>query len=537
MYQSLKREIQAHPFTYLLLFVTFIIGIFLRTYRTADLLGFYYDQGRDALEVAKILHGNFTLIGPTTGFAGIFRGPFWFYWLLPGYVFGGGSPIIAAIYVATINALGIIVLYIIGAVFFNRITGLLVAFFVTCSYYAVLSARWLSNPSPVWLFGPLAFLCIALAFKKSWKFLPLGLFSLGLTLQLEEAGMGFVVLAVIMYLALHAKQLQIKQWLLGALSFFITFLPLAFFDLRHQFLNTKGVLKLLFGNGDQHSFGMNHDVFAKLRIYSGEFGKELFVNGNLHTFTSLPGIFLLLLLLGIGLGYVLYAHKEKLPSFFLQYKVAKKDKRKKINVLQFFHAHDVLLFACLWLFIPLLSLYFYQQPLYEYYIVGLYPIFFLLVAYALSQYAKIRFGIFVVLFAVFLFLLPNKSFLKGYLSSHVEQMSSTITLENQRQAMAYIYKSAEGKTFAVAVYVPPQLTYSYDYLFRWYRKAYYPQVPETPLAQAQLFYTLHEIDQEHPKLAEEWLMDKDTKGTTLEAKRFGGITVEKREVVANDIVK
>lgn len=499
-WQLLIIEIKAHKFVYCSLFVVFLIGLFLRTYRQSDLLGFYFDQGRDAVEVQKILHGNFTLIGPTTGFAGIFRGPFFYYWLIPGYLLGNGNPAIAAVYISAINALGILVIYACGALFFSRIAGLIAATLIALSYYATTSARWLSNPSPVWFFGPLALLCTGLAFRKSWNFLPIGLLSLGLTMQLEEAGMGFVVLVFFVCLATQWKRLSFKQWAISFTAFAITFAPLALFDLRNDFLNTRGVLHMLGGSDGDKSFGLASDWIIKLRSYSGEFGKELFINDNLHTFTTWSGLVMIIIIVGLVLA-------------LLQYR-----------------KNRIFLFLLLWLVVPLTILLFYQKPLYEYYLVGLYPIFFLVIGVALAQYLRWRIGIAAIVVALGITVFINKTFLTGYLRSKVAADSSTITFENQKLAIDYIYKSSQGKTLAVAVYVPPQLTYEYDYLLPWYRRSYYPTIGETPLDQAQLFYTLHEEDHEHPKLLEERIVSWDAIAPVVDSYRMGGITVEKRAV-------
>ncbi|HOZ80653.1 MAG TPA: hypothetical protein PK370_00335, partial [Candidatus Woesebacteria bacterium] len=70
----------------LLLIVIWLAALFVRFYRQDQLLGFYYDQGRDA----KMAHDIITLtnlptIGPTTGIQGLYLGPFWYYLITPGY--------------------------------------------------------------------------------------------------------------------------------------------------------------------------------------------------------------------------------------------------------------------------------------------------------------------------------------------------------------------------------------------------------------------------------------------------------------------
>ena len=74
------KEVGSHKFTYLFLSVVLILGLFVRVYRAGDLMGFYYDQGRDALVIWKLMHeGKPFLIGPVTGLQGIFLGPFYYY--------------------------------------------------------------------------------------------------------------------------------------------------------------------------------------------------------------------------------------------------------------------------------------------------------------------------------------------------------------------------------------------------------------------------------------------------------------------------
>ena len=76
-----------------------IVALFVRIYRTEALLRFYFDQGRDALVIWRLLHeGKFFLIGPVTGLDGIFLGPFYYYLIAPLYLLGGGSPVAPAVF-------------------------------------------------------------------------------------------------------------------------------------------------------------------------------------------------------------------------------------------------------------------------------------------------------------------------------------------------------------------------------------------------------------------------------------------------------
>src|SRR3990167_10509215 len=128
--------------------IFFILGaaFALRTYRTADFLGFWYDQGRDALVIWDLWHkGKFFLIGPTTGIEGIFLGPFYYYLIAPFYLLGRGDPVFPAVGLGLITTAAVFLIYRVTADYFNPKTGLLAAFLYGLSYHTVSYHRWLSN--------------------------------------------------------------------------------------------------------------------------------------------------------------------------------------------------------------------------------------------------------------------------------------------------------------------------------------------------------------------------------------------------------
>src|SRR5204863_7090662 len=144
---SLKKELLTDPFVYSLLLLILFLASFVRVYRLHQLLGFYYDQGRDALVIWDLIHkGNFFLIGPTTGIEGIFRGP-WYYWLItPFYFLGRGNPVWPAAFLAFTTVVAIFFLYKLGKIF-NKETGILASIIGSFSVLLVFGARWLSNPT------------------------------------------------------------------------------------------------------------------------------------------------------------------------------------------------------------------------------------------------------------------------------------------------------------------------------------------------------------------------------------------------------
>ena len=95
---------------YISVFIILLISFVLRVFRVDQILGFYYDQGRDALVIWNLIYSHkFFLIGPTTGLAGVFRGPFYYYLIAPFYWLGKGNPVWPAVFLAflSVAALGL----------------------------------------------------------------------------------------------------------------------------------------------------------------------------------------------------------------------------------------------------------------------------------------------------------------------------------------------------------------------------------------------------------------------------------------------
>src|SRR5687767_4916905 len=95
-------------FIFIILLVTFVI----RVWRIDELMAFHYDQGRDALVIWDLIErGKLFLIGPTTGIAGIFRGPFYYYLIAPFYYLGAGNPVWPAVFLIITSVAALCLVY------------------------------------------------------------------------------------------------------------------------------------------------------------------------------------------------------------------------------------------------------------------------------------------------------------------------------------------------------------------------------------------------------------------------------------------
>src|SRR3990167_5828977 len=133
----------------ILVFTLLFLAFLIRVYRIDSFLGFYFDQGRDAKVIWDFWHNSkMFLIGPTTGIAGIFRGPFYYYLIAPFYLLGGGNPIWPSIFLSFTTVLANLLIYYLGFKFHSRIAGLLAAAIASFSFNITIASRWLSNPTP-----------------------------------------------------------------------------------------------------------------------------------------------------------------------------------------------------------------------------------------------------------------------------------------------------------------------------------------------------------------------------------------------------
>src|SRR5689334_11801918 len=111
----LKSDLRSHRLFYIFILAVFVLALFVRIYRTEDLMGFYYDQGRDGIVIWKLWHeGKPFLIGPVTGLAGIFLGPLYYYLIAPFYLIGGGDPKYPAVFLSFLTVAALPILYFLG---------------------------------------------------------------------------------------------------------------------------------------------------------------------------------------------------------------------------------------------------------------------------------------------------------------------------------------------------------------------------------------------------------------------------------------
>ena len=230
-----------------LLALIVLIGGILRFWNLSEYLYFNLDEERDLFIIRRILVDHRpTLIGGAVP-GGIYLAPGYFYitaifaWLV------GMNPVGLGIVAAILGTLSIPLIYLAGKKLFDKNVGLIASFLYATSYLVVIYNKiyWPLIFAPIVTI--LVYFClfkIVVSKKQKWF---LGLFaSLTLGIQSDPATFSLILLSIII-LFLYKVSLKTKYFLWGIGFLIIAHLPLVVFDLRHDFLNLRAILKFFTG--------------------------------------------------------------------------------------------------------------------------------------------------------------------------------------------------------------------------------------------------------------------------------------------------
>lgn len=472
-----------------------LVALFVRINHTGDILGFWYDQGRDAQVIWDLIHkGKFFLIGPTTGIEGIFRGP-WYYWLItPFYFLSQGNPVLPAMFLASTTVIAIYFLYKIGVRLGGIKTGLLAAIVVSLSFYLVSSARWLSNPTPMFLISVLT-IWFLLQFIDGKKFalLWVGILS-GLAIQFGSAAEVFYIPSILILLLIFRKKIKsFGSLIVPAILFFLIFVPQLWFNFRHDGVFFKAINRFLV---EEQSFKLSFWQMLKVRLpfYLDMVSSKFWLNG-VRLFAPFVGAII--------------------ASMVLNWR--EMWKKSEFKILSIFS------------FMPLIGMLFFQGNqgnVYEYYFSGYFYLWILLFSYLLVMLSKSFAGKVVLVSFIAIFLYKNFMMTYNQAVNTGNEGPSAIYISNQQEIIDWIYKDVGDIPFNVDVYVPPVIPHAYNYLFEWYGGTIKGREPNKELTER--LYTIYEIDPPHPERLEAWMKRQATIGRVSEEFKSGGITVQRR---------
>jgi len=350
-----------------------LLAAFLRLYRIEDYMTFLGDEGRDALVVYGILHGEFTLLGPTASVGGFFLGPVYYYFMTPFLWLFNYNPVGPAVMVALFGIATVFLVYRVGSEFFDKKVGLIAAFLYTMSPLVIAYSRSSWNPNLMPFFSLLT-MCVlykALKTNKIKLFVLCG-FLFGILMQIHYLALflGVVAFFYILLTRINKAIFASKDYFYILIGFLVGWLPFLAFEIRHGFPNIQSIVSFVF-NQDQGGPIVETDFLET--IYNAFFRlfARLVVNFPppeqvaLQVSANIAIWYWLTLLLGTISVFLL------LKRFLVG--LNNKEEFRKMSLL------------ILWLIVGIGLFGFYKKPIYDYYFGFMFPLPFMLVGLTISS--------------------------------------------------------------------------------------------------------------------------------------------------------
>lgn len=424
---------------YKLLGLIFLIGILIRFLYFPDNIYFGYDQARDFYASLEILKGDFKIIGPPSSFNDkLFHGPLVYYIFSPLLFLFQGNPEAVSFFLRIFNALGILIIFLIGSILFNKGVGLMSAFLFAISYEQSQYALFLGHPAlavvPVLLF----YLGLTLLFfKKDQRGLLLTALALGLAIHFHYCHI-LLLTALFLSLIIFRKKYQLKVKFI-LISFLLFLSTISTFILSEVKFNFR-MLSIVFSSGQ--SFKISGEINYVLLIL------QRFIHDNFVSQSHFQNLVLIILILALG--------------------IILKDRwlRPKIYFLLF------------WLLGGLLLYFLIKTPSY-YYNAGASGSLLILASYMLTKIFSKSFLLGFLLLILIVFNNLNLEFKLNHQGPNSDMVIQPgMLLADEKKILDFIYQKAQGQPFAVkALTIPLSVNTTWSYLFNWYGQKQYHYLP------------------------------------------------------------
>lgn len=464
---------------------------------------FGYDQGQAYLAVKQIVVDHkFTLIGtPVGGQGGFFQGAGWYYLLSIPFFFLHGNPYGGMILMFLIGVGTVILTMLVGREMFGWRTGLLIGFLIATSPTIIPQSRFIWAPFPV-SFLSVIFLYLFYQTLQGKKYcLSLLAFTISLMSHFETAIAGTLLISSILFIPIliWKRLITWKTFAFAIILLAIPQIPLLLFDIRHNFIITKGIVHY-----NQSGLSNNHQVTFLYFTLMVKQHFDVFISVFSSMFTPASDYWLPILI-SVLIG-ITFCVKDKSIPF-----------AKKFFII-FLSSTPLTLFA---VFL------FYAWPIWNWWVLEL-PIFYcFLFGILLMQFSKFSIGKLVLIISLFYFSFVYVQYTIHAYRYDYPDYGGTAKIKGKSDAIDYIYKDAHGKQFGLLIFTPPVYTYDYDYLLWWYGLKKYHYLPYKK--KNGDFYLLMEKDPSKPWSYNGWLetvikVGKVEKTVTLPS----GIIIQKR---------
>jgi len=492
---------------YLFLFACICVLILAALPRSIEFLNrnylFGFDQGKHWLAAKSIVVDHkFPLIGDEVGGAqgGFFQGSGWYYLLAIAFILFGGDPY-GGIVLIFMLSVGLIAMFM--ALFKSYLGKKEI---VTAGMLLAIAPILISNARFVWPPFVIPFLTVLYLFfvynvllKKYVHIIPV-FFTIGLMAHFEIATAGTLFIStMILYVCyIVYEKIPVKYLFFGLVGFILPLFPLLIFDIRHDFLNTKGIIEMFTGS---KTGPITTEAYIKIvanhwMIFYDEFFRAF-------QMLFLPKIVISGLLIAGTLSLLL---DKRVP--FL-----------KKKFVAFLFISPISLFLVFLLF---------KSNVWAWWIPELTVIYIVLMAMVLVygwQKGLIMRGLILVITGLMMFSYIKTTY--SFLSKELFDYGGVHKIKGKTDALDIIYRDAKNTQFGLLIFTPPIYTYPYDYLLWWYGKNRYGYIP--PYEKKNIFYLLIEPDEGQPWRHKGWIETVIKDGAILDSWVLpSGFIIEKR---------
>lgn len=440
----------ARNYDKVILILILSIASFVRLYRIMDYITFLGDEGRDVMVVYKILHGDFTLLGPTASVGGFFLGPIYYYFMAPFLWLFNYNPVGPAIMVAIFGVATVWLIYKIGKEFFGASVGLMAAGLYAISPLVIIYSRSSWNPNLVPFFSLLTLYVVYKSVKNnSVKLFILAGILFGILMQLHYLAifLGVIIGIYILLFKFTFSRNDIlpaifKQYFYFLLGFIIGWSPFLLFEIRHEFLNVISIFNFIVRSGDtgggNHFFETISNVFFRIfaRLVANFPTPEkvdLISKFNINLWKNMS------LFLGIA------------GTFVLTWKCINSYRKHSVDFAKF----SLLL---IWLLIGVGLFGFYKKSIYDYYFGFMFPLPFLIVGILLKSLWGNKIGK-VLSVLILLILIWLNTIMPPYKASANRQL-------NQAEEISrFVIDKTDNKPFNFALITGGNSDHAYRYFF------------------------------------------------------------------------
>ncbi|MBI4058888.1 glycosyltransferase family 39 protein [Candidatus Microgenomates bacterium] len=431
----------------LIVWLIFIIGLLVRLLYFPQNVYFSFDQARDAFTAQQILKGDFKIIGPPSAASDkLFPGPLIYYIYAPIYGIFGKSPENISLFLRLFNALGILLVFKIGQIIFNRKVGILSALLFAFSYEQSQYALFISHQPlaviPVLLF----YLGLSLLiFAKKSQGLILTMLGWGVAIQFHYVYI--LLLPILLMILLIFRRsifpiLKLKTILICLGIFLLTTSTYFITEFKFHFRLLSGIWEKLAATSSlsdkTHLFYSQETLFIINRFLHDTFLANY--NYTPILWFILAGILIILL------------------------------KNQKIRL--------TIVFLLLWFMGGLIPYFLSGTPSYYYAAAGSVSLL-IFATFILEKFLakRIIFQILLILLIIF----NNISLIRQFNPHGLNPdmvIQPEMTTNYEKAALDYIYKSSQNQPFAVnGLTIPLNINTTWSYLFEWYGQAQYHYLP------------------------------------------------------------